>query len=250
MDHRLFDAIIFDLGNTLIYFDGSWPEVFADAEIAMINCLSSSGLTLDEKSFTQEFHRRMMDYYRERETEFIEYTTLYVLRTLLNDFGFKDTPENLIRSSLAAFYAITQAHWKTETDAIPTLRWLRTAEYRLGLVSNAGDDSDIQVLVDQAGLRTYFDYIVSSAAAGIRKPNPRIFQLLIDRWGLPANRVAMVGDTLGADILGAHNAGIFSIWITRRADTPDNHAHVDMIRPDSCIKTLSELPELLKSIGG
>jgi FMN phosphatase YigB (HAD superfamily) len=58
----------------------------------------------------------------------------------------------------------------------------------------------------------------------------------------------MVGDTLGADILGARNSGIFSIWIRRRANTPGNRAHVDNILPDAQIDTLSELPGLFAQL--
>jgi FMN phosphatase YigB (HAD superfamily) len=60
----------------------------------------------------------------------------------------------------------------------------------------------------------------------------------------------MVGDTLGADILGAHNAGLLAIWITRRAETPANQAHQDTIQPDVTIDTLSELPDVLENLKG
>jgi FMN phosphatase YigB (HAD superfamily) len=62
---------------------------------------------------------------------------------------------------------------------------------------------------------------------------------------LHPQQVAMVGDTLGADILGAKNAGIYSIWITRRANTPANRAHAETIIPDARISELCELPSLL-----
>ncbi len=58
-------------------------------------------------------------------------------------------------------------------------------------------------------------------------------------------QVAMVGDTLGADILGARNAGMFGIWVTRRSDTAGNRAHQDTIRPDAVVGNISELPGLL-----
>jgi len=76
---------------------------------------------------------------------------------------------------------------------------------------------------------------------GIRKPHPRIFQLALDRLGCIAQEAVMVGDTLGADILGAHNAGMPGIWITRRADTPDNRDHLDTIRPDLTVDSLAAL---------
>jgi FMN phosphatase YigB (HAD superfamily) len=55
----------------------------------------------------------------------------------------------------------------------------------------------------------------------------------------------MVGDTLGADILGAQHAGVYSIWVTRHADTPANRAHADTIQPDALIECLEDLHPLL-----
>jgi FMN phosphatase YigB (HAD superfamily) len=113
------------------------------------------------------------------------------------------------------------------------------------MISNAGDDADVQHLIDRAGLRPYFQVILSSAAQGIRKPNPRIFTTALAALKSTPGQAAMVGDTLGADILGARNAGIYAVWITRRADSPANRAHADTIRPDATIAALSELPGLL-----
>jgi FMN phosphatase YigB (HAD superfamily) len=58
----------------------------------------------------------------------------------------------------------------------------------------------------------------------------------------------MVGDTLGADILGAQNAGMFAIWVTRYADAPGNRNHRETIHPDATIETIRELPDLLKQL--
>jgi len=90
--------------------------------------------------------------------------------------------------------------------------------------------------------------VLSSAACGIRKPNPRIFQIALERWHLASSEAVMVGDTLGADILGARNAGIYSIWITRRADKPGNRDHASTIQADDQIKSLADLPERLDSL--
>jgi FMN phosphatase YigB (HAD superfamily) len=116
------------------------------------------------------------------------------------------------------------------------------------MISNARDDRDVQALVDKAGIRNYFTIIVTSAAQGIRKPNPRIFHTVLDQMGIPPAHAAMVGDTLGADILGAQYAGVYSIWITRRAELPSNRAHQDTIQPDAAISTLVELPALLDKL--
>jgi putative hydrolase of the HAD superfamily len=246
-DGRPFEAIIFDLGNTLIYFDAYWPAVLSEAIVALYNSLQNSGLDLERESFLSGFRQRLESYYQERETEFIEYTTHYVLRDLLAQTGCAAVPESVLRAALEAMYAVTQMYWKVVDDAHPTLQALRSLGYRLGMISNAGDDRDVQVLVDRAELRPYFDFILTSAAEGIRKPNPRIFRTALARWDLPPGRAVMVGDMLGADILGAKNAGIFSIWVTRYADSAANRSHEDTIVPNATLSALKELPTLLDS---
>jgi FMN phosphatase YigB (HAD superfamily) len=245
---RPFEGIIFDLGNTLIYFGGSWLDVSPQAAMALYCNLEAAGLDLDQEGFTKDFLARLNDYHQERETQLVERTTYELLRRVLADWGYPDVSEGDLRSALASMYTVTQVLWIPEDDAIPTLRKLKETGYRLGMISNAGDDADVQFLIDKAELRPYFDIILTSAGQGIRKPDSRLFQSVLDYWGSNPYQVAMVGDTLNADILGARNTGIFSIWITGRADTPANRANADTIRPDATISTLSELPDLLHSL--
>lgn len=247
MMSNIFDAIFFDLGDTLMYFDDDWPEVFFLARQELRRSLQKAGVDLGQE-FVEEFYQRMSAYYRERDTEFIEYTVKNVLNTILEDRGFQAIPETILTNSLSDMHLITQAHWIPEDDALATLARLRELGYRLALISNASDDPNTQVLIDKLGAREFFEVIISSAALGVRKPNPKIFQHALIRMNLKPEEVAMVGDTLGADILGARNSGIFSIWIRRRANKPGNQAHADTILPDAQIDTLSELPGLLAQL--
>jgi putative hydrolase of the HAD superfamily len=243
-------TVLFDLGGTLLYFDGELPDVFRRADEALMNALEERGITLDREAFCQDFRARMDAYYSERETEFIEFTTTYVLKEALVSWGYLGVPDTTIQPALAALYRVSQAHWQPEEDALSALTALRDKGYKLGLISNAGDDTDVQVLVDKAKLRPYFDVILTSAALGIRKPNPRIFEIALNRLEAPPDQAVMVGDTLGADILGAINAGVRSIWITRRADTPANRAHTDTITPDAAVETLAEVPAMVELLLG
>jgi putative hydrolase of the HAD superfamily len=242
---RRYDAILFDLGSTLIYFNASWPEVTQRASQALFDQLARDGLQLDREPFIDTFRNRLNDYYVERDTEFIEYTTTYILKDVLEAWGYPAPSDGILRRALDAMYTVSQKHWQPEDDAHATLQTLHALGYQLGIISNAGDDKDVQTLVDQAQLRPYFGLVLSSAALGIRKPNPRIFMFALERLGVAPVRAAMIGDTLGADILGAQNAGIFDIWITRRADTPANRGHAETILPSAIINTLAELPAIL-----
>lgn len=242
------EAIFFDLGNTLLYFDGAWPQVQQKADAQLLAHLQGEGFVLDPPNFLLQFRSRLNAYYTQREAEFVEHTTAYVLKTLLADLGYPDVSQQQILPALRALYAASQAHWLLEDDTLPTLSNLKGAGYKLAIISNAGDDEDVQTLVDNTGLRPYFDLVLSSAACGVRKPNPRIFNLALERLGLQASQAAMVGDTLGADVLGAGNAGLYSIWLTRRADTPANRDHAQTIKPDAQIASLAQLPSLIKEI--
>jgi putative hydrolase of the HAD superfamily len=123
---------------------------------------------------------------------------------------------------------------------------LAAAGFKLAIVSNAADDENVQRLIDNAGLRPYFHPIVVSAAVGIRKPNPKIFESVLGPWGLTAAECVMVGDTLGADILGAQLANMRHAWITAHADHTANRAHRGHIIPEAEIASLAELPALLE----
>ena len=160
--------------------------------------------------------------------------------------GFQDISDSVVRAALDAMYSITQQNWYLEADAIPTLKTLREQGYRLGMISNTSDDRNVQQLVDRCGLRPYFDTILTSAGCGIRKPDARIFQLALDYFGIPPEQTAMVGDMLEADILGANQLGIYSIWISRRAQGPGEGQL--KIQPQAVITTLDQIPKLLAEI--
>src|SRR5262245_3939333 len=78
-------------------------------------------------------------------------------------------------------------------EVAQVLATLRTRGLRLAVCSNW--DWDLEPAVAEAGLADEFDVLVSSAWAGARKPNPRIFRHTLDKLGLVAGDVLFVGDT-------------------------------------------------------
>ncbi len=239
--------VLFDLGYTLLYFDGDWSSVFLQAQERVWQSLSRAGLPLEKAIFLRRLQGALAAYYAEREVAFVEYTTAHVLRTLLAEEGFRDIPEATLQAALTAMYATTQVHWLPDPHAHATLAQLRSDGYHLGIISNAAHDDDVQTLVERHNLRSYFDLVLTSAAAGIRKPNPRIFQLALSHWEAAPQDAIMVGDTLGADILGAHNAGMQAVWITRYTKVSAADLAKDF-QPDYQIASLEALPLLLASL--
>jgi HAD superfamily hydrolase (TIGR01662 family) len=241
------DVIFFDLGSTLMYFDGHLPDVLAGAYQELAASLLEGGFALNKDVFLPEFLSRQEAYRSERDTDLSEITTERVLRIVLERQGVSGVTHEQLRPHLARMYAITQSHWIVEEDTHRTLQALKDADYHMGIISNAGDDWDVQILVDKAGIRQFFDYVNTSAAAGVRKPHPQIYQLAFDAMQVKPERSVMVGDTLAADILGSKNLGMHNVWITRRVNRNAMQANFETIKPDRTIDTLSELPGLLET---
>ncbi|NJN43272.1 MAG: HAD family hydrolase [Anaerolineae bacterium] len=237
------EAIIFDLGNTLLYFDGVWVDVLAEARRAALMTFHQVGIQVPMEPFLNVFRETLENNYVRREDDLIERNTASLLQDVLVELGYGDLQESVIDTARRAFYAVTQSHWLPEQDAVPTLKTLCQQGYRLGILSNAADDWDVQTLVDKAQVRPYMDFVLTSAAYGQRKPSPAIFHAALGNWNIPPERVAMVGDTRNADILGANQLGMLSVWITRRVTMPDKEN--DHIQPDVVINTLGELFQVI-----
>jgi putative hydrolase of the HAD superfamily len=243
MSRNFLRAVIFDLGGTLMYERAAWDGIIAQADEALTNYLREQGMELNLSTFPREFRKRLDRYFRKREKDLLETTYAFVLREVLTDKGYADIPEELVRSALDRLFAITQTNWALEEDTLPTLQKLEADGYRLGLISNAGDDQDVQQLARRFDIARYFDFLLTSAACSYRKPHPRIFELALSNWYFLPSEAVMVGDNLDADIRGAKNAGLYAVWLSRRAGLQNGDTLP--LQADASLSTLSELPALL-----
>jgi HAD superfamily hydrolase (TIGR01509 family) len=83
---------------------------------------------------------------------------------------------------------------------------LREAGFRLAVVSNS--EGTIDAMLSEVGLHSYFETIVDSAIVGSVKPDRRIFQIALERLGLPPAAALMIGDLPTADVFGPRALGI------------------------------------------
>jgi phosphoglycolate phosphatase-like HAD superfamily hydrolase len=128
---------------------------------------------------------------------------------------------------------------------LPYARCVEGASLQDRVDLNARDAANVERLIDQTRLRPWLDRR-DLGQCRRAQANPRIVKIVLDAWQLPSDRVVMVGDMLGADILGAHNAGLRGVWATMQIEREANAAHVHTIVPDATIASLSELPALLE----
>jgi HAD superfamily hydrolase (TIGR01662 family) len=247
MTSRLKKQIIFfDLGDTLIYFDGDWGDVLRRSTKRLWKFLCKSGYPINREQFKQDFSNRMRKYYLERNKDLKEYTSACVLLDYMNDLGYPNPDDMTIREAMNAMYSVSQEYWNLEIDTTPTLEWLQSNGYRLGLISNASDKDDVYSLLQQFKLTNFFEQIIISAEFGLRKPHKEIFQEGLSLFSCEPQDCFMVGDRLDMDILGAKQIGMTSIWISRRSIHKGNGHLYDVI-PDYEIQSLEELKIILEN---
>jgi putative hydrolase of the HAD superfamily len=242
--NRVIQAVLFDLGDTLMFSPDPWPALFERAGRELSDVLCASGVIVDCDTFHNDFLQRLDQYYVEREHNLVETTTMTILQDLLIEKGQKKLPENLLRHALDEYYRITEQNWHLDDEAEETLATLQNSGAKLGLVSNAGDDKDVHQLVEKFGIGKYFEFILTSAACGYRKPHPFIFEQALDNWGYLPDEIAMVGDRLDADIGGARPLGIYTIWTKRYA----KKLSPIITAPDATVGSLSEIPQLVLNL--
>lgn len=91
---------------------------------------------------------------------------------------------------------------------------------RMVLVSNFY--GNINAVLCDFNLDGLFEDIIESAVVGIRKPDPRIFELGVKALGVEAQEVTVVGDSMEKDILPAKSIGCHTIWIKGEHWSTDN----------------------------
>jgi HAD superfamily hydrolase (TIGR01549 family) len=240
------DVLFFDLGNTLMFFDTSPDVVSARANLALYHKLAEFGINVSESEFVRTFSEFTLQSNRERNETCIEQTTLQTVNQTLSYLGTQPYSEKQIKKAVEAFFSEYQGHWRLGDDTLKRLEILKKRGFRLGIISNASDREDVRVLMRKGSLEPFFEHVIVSAEEGFRKPHPKIFQKGLKLFRIAPEDCIMIGDTLSADILGANQLGIFSIWINRWADTVENRSLREKIRPNTTILQLSEILALLK----
>ncbi|MEJ2549986.1 MAG: HAD family hydrolase [Anaerolineales bacterium] len=241
-------GVIFDFGSTLIAFRGEASEVRALATRAMVKKLNEESVRLDNDVFIQRFYELLETSFAAREASNIEISSMSVLRLVLTEFGYAAVADETLEHALACFYKHFEDHWEPMSDLLAVLDEIHEADYRLGMISNAGNAANVQRLIDKAGIRKYFDPVLISSEVGLRKPHRLLFETVLRRWQLPAEQVVMIGDMLKADVLGAQQVGMHQIWITAEADNENNHQHAVDIVPEATAKILRDVPALIRSL--
>jgi HAD superfamily hydrolase (TIGR01549 family) len=112
-------------------------------------------------------------------------------------------------------------------DAVSTLRRLRDASCRLVVVSNT--NGTLRRMFRRVGLEPWIDHVVDSSEEGVEKPDPRLFEIALERASASRGSTIHCGDIYQIDVVGARSAGISAVLI----DSAGLYAHADCPRVSS-----------------
>ncbi|WP_227871937.1 HAD family hydrolase [Paenibacillus albus] len=142
--------------------------------------------------------------------------------------------------SLMAYYEDQYiSHSVLMHEANEVIAHVRT-KYKVGMITN-GRTLIQQGKIDRLGIRELFDFIIVSEEAGVKKPNPQIFELAASKLGLRTAECLYIGDHPVNDIEGASKAGMATIWMKVNQPWRDELE----AKP---LHTISQLNELLRLI--
>ncbi|WP_256838933.1 HAD family hydrolase [Ornithinimicrobium faecis] len=143
-------------------------------------------------------------------------------------FGWQQPVEQL----LAEWPAMFGARYQLDEMVAAALRRARQAGFRIAVVSN-GDVGRQRAKIEAMRLSELVDGCVVSGEIGVRKPDPRIFEIAAERAGTNLDgQVWVIGDDPVADIGGGHGINARTIWVNRsHKHWPSGHlepqAHFD-----------------------
>jgi putative hydrolase of the HAD superfamily len=222
---RRYQAILFDLGYTLVYFEP--PQ-----EIVVQAALRTIGAERSVDSIQAAVQVVWGRYYQDAETLTFPATEEHdreiqcqLETAMLSELGLKSDLETWQRFSAAIDDGFGQpGAVRPYAEAKEVLEVLQRRGYRLGIVSNWS--WNLRERVEQAGLNGYFEIVWGSAYAGCNKPHPCIFEQALDQMVLPAQQAYYVGDSYRHDVLGARAAGMDAALLDRDGTATANDCPV------------------------
>lgn len=228
-------GVLIDFGGTIDTDGRHWYKVFKQA----YSCVAPA---IEDALLRQAY------VYAERtlgknpiiNSQFTFYKTLETKLSLQTDFLRENgcsVTELQSKNILECCYSVVTTN--INKVANPELESLSE---RCPLVLVTNFYGNMNSVLKEFGIDRYFTGIVESAVEGVRKPNPDIFRIAVNRLGvLPADTV-MIGDSLSKDILPAMEVGCKTIWL--KGEQWEDESVSATCSPNFIVSTLKGVSDL------
>jgi putative hydrolase of the HAD superfamily len=230
----MYQHIFFDLDHTIWDFDTNSYEAFEKMFFAL-------GIESELKVGFDDFHAHYLkhnqyywDLYAKGGIRQEELKWKRMSETLF-DFDLKD--ENKAKKMSEVYLGFLPECTNLFPYTREILEYLTIKNYVLHIISNGFENTQHSKL-KHSGIDKYFKNIVTSERCGFIKPDAKIFQLGILEAKTTKEHCLMIGDSPEADLQGAFNAGIISVYM-------DHHKKDTSVPHNHRIHTLKELENIL-----
>lgn len=221
--------VFFDLDHTLWDFD-------RNSALAFKAIFKLNGINIDFEKFLEVYSPINFQYWKwYREDRVTKAQLRYGrFKKTFDALGIQVT-DDIIDKLSDDYILYLPNHNHLFDEAVEVLEYL-DKKYRLHIITNGFEEVQIKKLVNSK-IDHFFKIVITSEAAGVKKPHPKIFELAFTESGAEAATSVMIGDTYEADIVGGENAGMQTICF--------NYHNLELPKTNIVITQLSEIRNYL-----
>lgn len=212
-----FDALIFDMGGTLIEFENvPWDDLYPASLKSVLRWLRGERKTVPSYDAVLERFFILLERRRARgRADMREYHITPLVRELFTPFAVPLRGDDLARA-VDAYYEPIRKHLTVFPESQKTLETLNRLGYRVGLLSNTPFRANDHLAdLERFGLRRHFRSTVFTSTLKYRKPHPEPFKVICKRLGVSPRRSLYIGDRQFEDVQGPQSAGMTACLIRR-----------------------------------
>ena len=231
-------GVFFDLGGTLRICEEA-PEHQRAARARMAELAGAP----DPDAFVEMIDRRYEPYRKWALAEMREAHDFELWR----DWLLPELPEERLKQichEMTFQYRQVKGLRHVVSGGLEVIRTLHGRGFRLGIISNLIGETEIGDWLEADGLSKYFDAVILSSVTGIRKPDPRMYDLGCEALGLPPSACANIADNLKRDFSGAKAAGIGANVLFISEEKLARSVITDENRPEFIVHDFSAIPGL------
>lgn len=200
--------IFFDLDHTLWDFETNSQDALT--ELFETHQLAKAGVPSEVefiRLYKAENDRCWADYRHGRMTKEV----LRVERFIRALARYQVNDPSLAADLADDYVAISPSKTRLMPGSIEALEYIKSRNHVLHILTNGFKEVQYRKL-DGSGLTPYFTGIFTSEELGFNKPHAEAFLRALDRADATAEQTWMIGDNLEADVMGAHRAGLKTVF--------------------------------------
>lgn len=202
MDRPSIRAVLFDAGNTLLRLDHDVLTTYLRSrghrvgEVTVIEAERRARVRLEHEQASRPTRERR------GEGRYVRY--------LLEHLGIDGDVESRALAEWRRGFNLPVGLCRlAEPDAMDALQRVRAAGLVAGVISNS--NGSVRMALERVGLAAHLDFVIDSTVVGIRKPDPRVFELGLEAAQAGAGEAVYVGDSYFVDVLGARQVGMRAV---------------------------------------